>query len=160
MGAFDLRKHAGRILLPQDSFLAAGPGVRLRPYSHIRSLVSQRRPNGLVLLQADGEGWVFSGATGEVSHTQLEAGQTLAVRACAIAALGATIVVDRIEGVHSERIAADMDVAALRGPGGVWLQSMPGFQQVAPMAAQTYRLQNSAHQASLMSESANPVLQS
>ncbi len=125
VGAFDLKQLAGRILLPQENFLAVGPGVQLRPYSHIKSLKSANRPDGLVLLQADGEGWVFLAATGEVSHLKLGAGQILAARGSAIAALGATVVIEKASESHG--VAADnkLNVAILRGPGNVWLQSAP-----------------------------------
>lgn len=127
VGAFDLKRLAGRILLPQENFLAVGPGVQLRPYSHIKSLKSANRPDGLVLLQADGEGWVFTAATGEVSHLKLGAGEILAARGSAIAALGATVVIEKATEAHG--VAADnkLNVAILRGPGNVWLQSMPAL---------------------------------
>ncbi|MEM9471824.1 MAG: AIM24 family protein [Pseudomonadota bacterium] len=125
VGVFDLKQLAGRILLPQENFLAVGPGVQLRPYSHIKSLKSANRPDGLVLLQADGEGWVFLAATGEVSHLKLGAGEILAARGSAIAALGATVVIEKASESHG--VAADnkLNVAILRGPGNVWLQSAP-----------------------------------
>lgn len=122
VGAFDLKQLAGRILLPQESFLAVGPGVRLRPYSQIKSLKSADRPDGLVLLQADGEGWVFIAASSEVSDMKLGVGEILAVRGSAIAALGATVVIERASEEYG--VAADnkLNVAILRGPGNVWLQ--------------------------------------
>ena len=130
VGAFDLKQLAGRILLPQENFLAVGPCVQLRPYSHIKSLKSANRPDGLVLLQADGEGWVFTEATGEVSHLKLGAGEILAARGSAIAALGATVVIEKATEAHG--VAADnkLNVAILRGPGNVWLQSMPAEASV------------------------------
>lgn len=125
VGAFDLKQLAGRILLPQEGFLAVGPGVRLRPYSQIKSLKSADRPDGLVLLQADGEGWVFIAASSEVTHMKLGIGEILAVRGSAIAALGATVVIERASEEHG--VAADnkLNVAILRGPGNVWLQQSP-----------------------------------
>ncbi|MEO1161060.1 MAG: AIM24 family protein [Pseudomonadota bacterium] len=125
VGAFDLKQLAGRILLPQENFLAVGPGVRLRPYSHIKSLKSANRPDGLVLLQADGEGWVFTAATGEVSHIKLGPGEILAARGSAIAALGATVVIEKASESHGVAPDNKLNVAILRGPGNVWLQSMP-----------------------------------
>ncbi len=135
IGAFDLKQLAGRILLPQESFLAVGPGVRLRPYSQIKSLKSANRPDGLVLLQADGEGWVFTSASGEVSHIKLGAGEILAVRGNAIAALSATVVIERATEAHG--VAADnkLNVAILRGPGNVWLQSSPAPTNTAQPGA-------------------------
>jgi len=122
VGAFDLKQLAGRILLPQENFLAVGPGVRLRPYSQIKSLKSANRPDGLVLLQADGEGWVFIAASSEASHMKLGVGEILAVRGDAVAALGATVVIEKASEEHG--VAADnkLNVAILRGPGNVWLQ--------------------------------------
>jgi uncharacterized protein (AIM24 family) len=129
VGAFDLSAMAGRLLLPQDSFLAAGPGVRLSPYSHVRGLTSRRRPDGLQLMLAEGNGWLFSGGQGEVSELALTAGETLAVRGGSIAALSATVVVDSVvEGSIGAGSAAVM--ALLRGPGRVWLQSSVETQEV------------------------------
>ena len=131
VGAFDLTSLSGRVLLPQDCFLAAGPGVKLRPYSHIRGLVSSRRPTGLVLMLAEGNGWVFSSGQGEVSELSLGAGETLTVRGSAIAALTATVVIDdvvMIQGYPSDIGARAM----LRGPGRVWLQSGAASDATVP----------------------------
>ena len=125
VGAFDLKQVAGRILLPQENFLAVGPGVRLRPYSQIKALKSADRPDGLVLLQADGEGWVFIAAFSEVSYIKLGVGQILAVRDRAIAALGATVVIERATEEHGVAPDNKLNVAILRGPGNVWLQQSP-----------------------------------
>ena len=125
VGAFDLKQLAGRILLPQENFLAVGPGVRLRPYSQIKSLKSADRPDGLVLLQADGEGWVFIAASSEASHLKLGIGEILAVRGSAIAALGATVVIERATEAHGVAPDNKLNVAILRGPGNVWLQQTP-----------------------------------
>lgn len=122
VGAFDLSMLAGRVLLPQDSFLAAGPGVNMRPYSHVRRLAGPRRPNGLVLMMAEGNGWVFSGGQGEVSEISLMSGETLAVRGSAIAALSATVVLDDVLASRDGDSGAAA-MARLRGPGRVWLQS-------------------------------------
>ena len=128
VGAFDLSVMAGRLLLPQDSFLAAGPGVRLRPYSQVRGLTSRRRPDGLQLMLAEGNGWLFSGGQGEVAEFPLKAGETLAVRGGAIAALSATVVIDSIaQGDIGTGGTAVM--ALLRGPGRVWLQSSVETQE-------------------------------
>lgn len=132
VGAFDLSAMSGRLLLPQDSFLAAGPGVRLRPYSHVRGLAGRRRPNGLILMLAEGDGWLFSGGQGEVSELQLRAGETLAVRGGAIAALSATVVIDAVtQGVAGTGGSTAM--ATLRGPGRVWLQT--SGETLEPVAA-------------------------
>ncbi len=132
VGAFDLTNLSGRVLLPQDCFLAAGPGVKLRPYSHIKGLVSSRRPDGLVLMLAEGNGWVFSSGQGEVSELSLSAGETIAVRGSAIAALTATVVIDDVavmQGYPTD-IAAR---AVLRGPGRVWLQSGAYSDSASPL---------------------------
>jgi uncharacterized protein (AIM24 family) len=122
VGAFDLSRLAGRVLLPQENFLAAGPGVRMRPYSCVKALASALRPDGMMLMLAEGDGWVFSGGQGEVSEVALAAGETLTVRGSAIAALSATLVVDAVVS-QGPAGAGARAMAALRGPGRVWLQS-------------------------------------
>jgi uncharacterized protein (AIM24 family) len=103
--------------------------VRLSPYSHVRGLTSRCRPDGLQLMLAEGNGWLFSGGQGEVSELALKAGETLAVRGGSIAALSATVMVDSVvEGSIGAGSAAVM--ALLRGPGRVWLQSSVETQEV------------------------------
>lgn len=145
VGAFDLGCLAGRVLLPQDSFLAAGPGVRLRPYSHVRALVAPRRPNGLMLMLAEGDGWVFSGGQGEVSEVALEAGETLTVRGSAIAALSATVVIGDVVHAGAD-VSGQNTMALLRGPGRVWLQSCGDAPELAPAAPGARRLAPAPHQ--------------
>ena len=77
------------------------------------------------MLQADGEGWVFIAATSEVSHMKLGVGEILAVRDRAIAALGATVVIERASEEHGVAPDNKLNVAILRGPGNVWLQQSP-----------------------------------
>lgn len=147
VGAFDLGRLAGRVLLPQENFFAAGPGVKMRPYSHVRALASASRPDGLMLMLAEGDGWMFSGGQGEVSEVVLGAGETLTVRGSAIAALSATLVVDGVVGAGQGAPQA-CAMAALRGPGRVWLQSC-GEQADANAVQEAYMRLNQNRPAGL-----------
>jgi uncharacterized protein (AIM24 family) len=160
VGAFMLGDNAGRMLLPQESFLAAGPGVSLKPYTHFRNLTSPSRPTGLVLLQADGDGWVFTGAAGEVSELRLSAGETLAVRPCAIAAMTSTIIIDQAETKVGNGGNKCLRSALLRGPGRIWLQKADGSSPVVErLPCQTMLFSRNLANGVSVSEDNKPVLQ-
>lgn len=128
VGAYDLRRYGGKLLVPQPAMIAAGPGVSLGLYTRFRSLKSPARPQGLELLLAEGSGWLFTRSRGDMREIPLAPGQVVCVRVLAISALTATVDIDLLDG--SESIDADgltlpVHIARLRGPGRVWLQSIP-----------------------------------
>ena len=136
IGAYDLRHYGGRLLVPQPAMIAAGPGVSLGLYARFKSLRSPARPRGLELLLAEGSGWLFARARGDVQEILLTPGQVVCARALAISALTATVDFDLMDGsesVDSEGLPLPVHIARLRGPGRVWLQSIP-FDDDGPAA--------------------------
>ena len=136
IGAYDLRHYGGKLLVPQPAMIAAGPGVSLSLYARFKSLKSPARPRGLELLMAEGSGWLFARARGDVQEILLAPGQVACARALAISALTATVDLDLLDGsesVDSEGVPLPVHIARLRGPGRVWLQSIP-FDDDGPAA--------------------------
>jgi uncharacterized protein (AIM24 family) len=136
IGAYDLRHYGGKLLVPQPAMIAAGPGVALGLYARFKSLRSPARPRGLELLLAEGSGWLFARARGDVQEILLAPGQVVCARALAISALTATVDIDLMDGsesVDSEGLPLPVHIARLRGPGRVWLQSIP-FDDDGPAA--------------------------
>ena len=122
IGAYDLRRFGGRLLVPRQAVLAAGPNVTLAAYAQFRSLRSADRPRGLELLLAEGPGWLFARARGDVQPLSLIPGEIICARALGLSALTATVDVDLID---------QSELVRLRGPGRVWLQSIP-FESDGP----------------------------
>jgi uncharacterized protein (AIM24 family) len=116
---------AGRVLLPQENFLAAGPGVKHAALFVCPGAgVCKLRPDGLMLMLAEGDGWVFSGGQGEVSEVALARRRNahrarLRHRGAVGDAGGGRAWWAQGPGWSQARRA----MAALRGPGRVWLQS-------------------------------------
>ena len=136
VGAYDLRRYGGKLLVPQPAMIAAGPGVSLGLYARFKSLRSPARPRGLELLLAEGSGWLFARARGDVQEILLAPGKVVCARALAISALTATVDIDLMDGsesVDSEGLTLPVHIARLRGPGRVWLQSIP-FDDDGPAA--------------------------
>jgi uncharacterized protein (AIM24 family) len=136
IGAYDLRHYGGKLLVAQPAMIAAGPGVSLGLYTRFKSLKSPSRPRGLELLLAEGSGWLFARSRGDVSEIRLAPGQVICVRVLAISALTATVDIDLMDGsesIDAEGLTLPVHIARLRGPGRVWLQSIP-FDDDAPAA--------------------------
>jgi uncharacterized protein (AIM24 family) len=136
IGAHDLRRYGGRLLVPQPALIAAGPGVSLGLYARFKSLKSAARPNGLELLLAEGSGWLFARSRGDVREITLAPGEVICARVLAISALTATVDIDLLDGsesVDAEGLTLPVHIARLRGPGRVWLQSIP-FDDDGPAA--------------------------
>ena len=136
IGAHDLRRYGGRLLVPQPALIAAGPGVSLGLYARFKSLKSPARPNGLELLLAEGSGWLFARSRGDVREMTLAPGQVICARVLAISTLTATVDIDLLDGsesVDAEGLTLPVHIARLRGPGRIWLQSIP-FDDDGPAA--------------------------
>jgi uncharacterized protein (AIM24 family) len=136
IGAYDLRHYGGKLLVAQPAMIAAGPGVSLGLYTRFKSLKSSARPRGLELLLAEGSGWLFARSRGDVREIRLAPAQVLCARVLAISALTATVDIDLLDGsesVDAEGFTLPVHIARLRGPGRVWLQSIP-FDDDGPAA--------------------------
>jgi uncharacterized protein (AIM24 family) len=75
-----------------------------------------------------GDGWAFLHAGGTIEQRELAAGETLRVDTGCIVALGRTVDYDieMVKGVKSWIFGGEgLFFATLRGPGHVWLQSLP-----------------------------------
>lgn len=112
-GIFDLEDHGGRLLCPQHALLAAGPGVTVTVYSRYLKL----GPDGLDVMQLEGDGWAFLRACGEVKQLRLEPSKQAIIKTSAIAAMSATVDFNPLEPEEGDGFVR------LTGPGQVWLQS-------------------------------------
>jgi uncharacterized protein (AIM24 family) len=83
---------------------------------------------GFIMERLTGDGWAFLHAGGTIEQRELAAGETLRVDTGCIVALGRTVDYDieMVRGVKSWIFGGEgLFFATLRGPGHVWLQSLP-----------------------------------
>ncbi len=129
----DLKKYDGRIICQKDAFLCAAKGVQIGIAFQKKIGVALFGGEGFIMQQLDGDGLVFVHAGGTIVEKELAAGETLRVDTGCLVALTRSVSYD-IEFVGDVKSAIfggeGFFFATLRGPGHVWLQSLP-FSRLA-----------------------------
>jgi uncharacterized protein (TIGR00266 family) len=129
----DLRQLGGTLICQKDAFLCAARGVSLGIAFQQKLSVGFFGGEGFIMQKLDGDGLAFVHAGGTVVKRELAAGQTLLVDTGCV--VGYTPTVDfEIQYVGKIKTALfggeGLFFAKLRGPGTVWLQSLP-FSRLA-----------------------------
>jgi uncharacterized protein (TIGR00266 family) len=123
----------GRLICQKDSFLAAAKGVSIGIHFQKRVLTGLFGGEGFVMQKLEGDGWVFVQMGGTVVERTLRPGEELHVDTGCLAALTDTVDFDLVTagGVKSVLFGGEgLFFARLRGPGKVWIQSLP-FSRLA-----------------------------
>lgn len=126
--AIRLAEVGGELLAQKDSFLAAARGVSLGIAFQKRLGVGLFGGEGFILERLQGDGVAFVHAGGTVYERTLGPGETVRVDTGCIVAFQPSVDYD-IQFVGSVKSALfggeGLFFATLRGPGRVWLQSLP-----------------------------------
>ena len=129
----DLTKYNNRIICQKDAFLCAAKGVSIGVAFQKKIGVALFGGEGFIMQQLDGDGLIFIHAGGTIIEKELAAGESLRVDTGCLVALTNTVSFD-IEFVGNVKSAffggEGFFFANLRGPGHVWLQSLP-FSRLA-----------------------------
>ena len=129
----DLKKYNGRIICQKDAFLCAAKGVSIGIAFQKKIGTALFGGEGFIMQQLDGDGLSFLHAGGTIVEKELAAGESLRVDTGCLVALTQTVNYD-IEYVGNVKSAIfggeSFFFANLRGPGHVWLQSLP-FSRLA-----------------------------
>jgi len=123
-----LSEVGGTLICQKDSFLAAAKGVSIGIHFQRRILTGLFGGEGFIMQRLDGDGWVFVQMGGAVIERELQAGEELHVDTGCIAAFTSSVDFDLIGagGVRSALFGGEgLFFARLRGPGKVWIQSLP-----------------------------------
>jgi uncharacterized protein (TIGR00266 family) len=129
----DLSSMGGRVMCQRDAFLCAARGVSL-------GIAFQRKlgagffgGEGFIMQKLEGDGLAFVHACGTVMERRLAAGELLRVDTGCVVAYTDSVGFD-IEYVGKVKTALfggeGLFFALLRGPGTIWLQSLP-FSRLA-----------------------------
>ncbi len=124
----DLNAHGGKIICQKDSFLAAAKGVSIGIAFQRKILTGLFGGEGFIMQSLEGDGMAFVHAGGTLVERDLGPGEELHVDTGCIAALSAGIEYDisRAGGIKTMIFGGEgLFFARLRGPGKVWLQSLP-----------------------------------
>ena len=128
-----LAQLGGEIIAQKDSFLVAAKGVSVGIAFNKRFGVGLFGGEGFIMERLTGDGWCFMHAGGTLEKRQLAAGETLRVDTGCLVALQPSVAYD-IQYVGKVKTALfggeGLFFATLKGPGTVWLQSLP-FSRLA-----------------------------
>ena len=131
--ALNLEQLGGEIITQKDSFLAAAKGVSIGIAFQRRFGVGLFGGEGFIMQRLQGDGWVFVNAGGTLEEHTLAAGEMLRVDTGCLVAVQPTVEYD-IQFIGKLKSALfggeGLFFATLRGPGRVWLQSLP-FSRLA-----------------------------
>ena len=128
-----LKELGGTLLAQKDSFLCAAKGVSLGIAFTRRFGAGLFGGEGFILQKLEGDGWCFVHAGGTLEEKTLAPGETLRVDTGCIVAMQPTVDYDiqLAGGVKTMLFGGEgLFLATLRGPGRVWLQSLP-FSRLA-----------------------------
>src|ERR1700712_1158176 len=124
----DLQQLGGTIIAQKDAFLCAAKGVSV-------GIAFQRRlgtgifgGEGFIMEKLDGDGMAFVHAGGYIIEKELKAGEILKIDTGCVVAYQPSIDFDIefIRGIRNWMFGGEgLFFAVLRGPGKVWLQSLP-----------------------------------
>jgi uncharacterized protein (TIGR00266 family) len=123
-----LAELGGELIAQKDSFLAAAKGVSVGIAFQRRLGVGLFGGEGFIMQRLQGDGWAFVHAGGTLHERTLAAGEVIRVDTGCIVGFQPSIQYD-IEYVGKVKSALfggeGLFFATLRGPGRVWLQSLP-----------------------------------
>jgi uncharacterized protein (TIGR00266 family) len=129
----DLAAMGGRFLCQKDSFLCAAQGTEIEIAFTKRLSTGVFGGEGFILQSLEGDGLTFVHAGGTVIEKDLAAGQTLRVDTGCLVAFAPSVDYDIqfVGGFNNALFGGEgLFLARLRGPGKVYLQSLP-FSRLA-----------------------------
>ena len=128
-----LDQLGGTLICQKDSFLAAARGVSIGIHFQQKIMTGLFGGEGFIMQKLTGDGWVFVQMGGTVVEKELGPGEELHVDTGCLAALTPSVSYDVIRaGSIKSMVFGGEGVffARLRGPGKVWIQSLP-FSRLA-----------------------------
>lgn len=131
--AIKLDEVQGRLICQKDAFLCAARGVTLGVEFQKRIMTGLFGGDGFIMQKLEGDGWVFVHVGGTTLQRDLAPGEELHIDTGCVAAYTGDIDFDvvRAGSVKSMIFGGEgVFFARLRGPGRVWIQSLP-FSRLA-----------------------------
>jgi uncharacterized protein (AIM24 family) len=123
----------GTLVCQKDSFLCAAKGVSIGIYFQRKILTGLFGGEGFIMQKLEGDGMVFLHAGGTIVKRELGAGEVLHVDTGCVVAFEPTVGFDiqQAGGIKTGLFGGEgFFFATLKGPGKIWLQSLP-FSRLA-----------------------------
>src|SRR5688572_6905957 len=126
--AIHLSEVGGELVAQKDSFLAAAKGVSLGIAFQRKLGVGLFGGEGFIMQRLQGDGWAFVHAGGTLHERTLAPGELVRVDTGCIVALQPSVnyEIEYVGKIKSALFGGEgLFFATLRGPGKIWLQSLP-----------------------------------
>ena len=126
--ALDLSQLGGKIIAQKDAFLCAAKGVSIGIEFQKRLGTGLFGGEGFIMEKIEGDGMAFLHAGGYVQEKNLMAGEILKIdTGCIVGFTGSVDYdIEFIGGIKNSIFGGEgLFFALLRGPGKVWIQSLP-----------------------------------
>ncbi len=130
---FDLSQMGGTLIAQKDAFLCAAKGVSVGIFFQKKIMTGLFGGEGFIMQKLEGDGMAFVHVGGAVVERVLAPGEVLHIDTGCVAAMTAGIEFDvvRAGSVKSMIFGGEgVFFAELKGPGTVWIQSLP-FSRLA-----------------------------
>lgn len=130
---FDLTEYDGKIICQKEAFLCAAKGVAVGIEFQKRIGVGLFGGEGFIMQKLEGDGMAFVHAGGTIIEKELGPSDVLRVDTGCLAAFTQTVDynIEMVKGIRNAFFGGEgLFLATLRGPGKVWIQSMP-FSRLA-----------------------------
>jgi len=130
---FDLNAYGGRIICQKDAFLCAAKGISVQMEFQKKIGVGLFGGEGFIMERLEGDGLAFLHAGGTIIEKELSQGEVLKVDTGCLVAFtsGVDYDIQFMGDIKSAIFGGEgIVLATLRGPGKVWLQSLP-FSRLA-----------------------------
>jgi uncharacterized protein (TIGR00266 family) len=124
----DLQQYNGRILCQKDAFLCAAKGVSVGIELQKKLGTGLFGGEGFIMQKIEGDGMAFCHAGGHIIQRQLNPGELLRIDTGCVVAYTQDIDFDIqfVGGIKNTLFGGEgVFFASLRGPGTVWLQTLP-----------------------------------
>jgi uncharacterized protein (AIM24 family) len=144
--AIQLAEIGGELIAQKDSFLAAAKGVSIGIAFQRKLGVGLFGGEGFIMEHLQGDGWAFVHAGGTLQERTLAAGEGIRVDTGCIVGFQPSVSYDiqYVGKIKSALFGGEgLFFATLRGPGSVWLQSLP-LSRLANASSPQYQVSAAA----------------
>lgn len=134
----DLSELGGKLICQKDSFLCAAKGVSIGIAFQKKIGVGLFGGEGFIMQSLEGDGLAFVHAGGSIKEIDLQPGEMIRVDTGCLVAMTQEVEynIEFVKGVKTAIFGGEgLFFASLRGPGKVWLQSLPFSRLADRMAA-------------------------
>jgi uncharacterized protein (TIGR00266 family) len=124
----DLQQLGNRVICQKDAFLCAAKGVSIGIEFQKKLGTGLFGGEGFIMEKLEGDGMAFMHASGFVKERDLQPGELLKIDTGCIVGFTATVDYDIqfVGGIKNTLFGGEgLFYATLRGPGKVWIQSLP-----------------------------------